>query len=159
MAELIIGVAVLATAITSLLAAFFGQITLTEHSRNFSFAVNDATRVLERLRQQNSGAACAAPSPAAPGGFASWDAWLADATANGGGGKSVQPNPLTNELVVTTSTGADPLQVTVAVCWRQRGRTLGECTWNGAQLTAVDLDGSGVITSPAMLSTLITCRR
>jgi hypothetical protein len=58
-----------------------------------------------------------------------------------------------------SSSGADPISLTVAVCWRHRGRVLGECQWVGGALTTNDADGNGIITSPAALSTLLTCRR
>ena len=159
--ELMIGAAILVIAMVSLLGAFMAQMTFNEHSRNHALATNDATRVMEQLRRQNSGASCTSPSAAAPGGFASWDAWLADTSANGGGGKSVQPNPAANELVVVTSSGNEPLTVTAAVCWRERSRTIGECTWNGASLAANPGAGGNpaVTESPAMLSTFMTCRR
>jgi len=98
-----------------------------------------------------------APGVGVPGGFATWDAWLDDAVT-GGGGKSIQPNPATQELITVTSAGVDPLQVTVAACWRHRERVVGECTWDGAALTANDADGNGIITSPAALATVVTCR-
>ena len=159
--ELMIGAVILAIAIVSLLGAFMAQMALNEHARNQALATNDAARVMEELRRQNSGAGCTAPSAAAPAGFANWNAWLADTTANGGGGKSVQPTPNTNELIAVTATGADPLTVTVAACWRQRERTIGECTWNGAALAANPGAGGNpaVTESPAELSTLLTCRR
>ena len=157
--ELLVGAVILMIGIVVMLGEVVSESTLNEHARNLTWALNDANRVMERLRQQNSGSGCTTPSAAAPTGFASWDAWLADTTASGGGGKSVQPNPTTNELVVVTSTGSDPLTITVAVCWRHRNRTLGECSWNGAQLVPSDTNGNGVIESPAMLSTLMTCRK
>ena len=159
--EVMIGAAILTVAIVALLGAFIAQITLNEHARNLSWASNDASRVMEQLRRQNSGGACALPSVTAPVGFASWDAWLADTTVNGGGGKSVQPAPAVNELVVVTPQGNDPLTVTVAICWRHRERTIGECTWNGAALAANPGAGGdpAVTESPAMLSTFLTCRR
>lgn len=156
--ELLVGAAILALAIVTLVDVFVRNLALTEHARNLAWAMNDATRVMERVRQQNSGAACTTPTLTPPTGFASWDAWLG--APAGGGGKSVQPNPATEELVVPPSTsGTDPIQVTVAVCWRHRGRTLGECQWVGGALTPSDADGNGIITSPATLSTLLTCRR
>lgn len=168
--ELTIGASILLLAIVTLLDAFGRQSILNTHSRNLTWAMNDANRVLERLRQQNSGAACAAPTAAMPSecdatgipadncteACASWDAWLGDAC---NGGKSIQPAPLTNELIVVSTSGADPLQVTAAVCWRSQERTLGECQWNGAQLSPSDTDGNGTITAPATLVTLLTCRR
>ena len=159
--ELVVGVAFMLIAIAAMLGAFWTQMTLNEHARNRTWASNDASRVMERVRQQNTGAACVAPSLAAPAGFATWDAWLADTTVNGGGGKSVQPDPGVNELVVVTPQGSDPVTITVAICWRNRSRTLGECTWNGAALSAdPGAGGNPAITeSPVMLSTLVTCRR
>ena len=159
--ELVLGAGMLVVAFTGLLQAWLSQLTLNEHSRDLSWAVNDADRVMERIRQQNASATCSVPTVTAPAGFASWDAWLADTTANGGGGKSIQPNPAVNELIVPSTSGADPIQVSVAVCWRNRGRTLGECAWNGAALSPNPGAGGdpAVTESPAMLSTLVSCRR
>lgn len=200
--ELLIGAAILVTAIVALLGAFLGQVTLNEHARNLTWAVNDANRVMEQVRQQNSGSGCTTPTavppssagcPGPPAGTClRWDQWLASTTpGTGGGGKSVQPSPNVNELIVVTcqdqdggaaasdhcergsqvgtgewtghpdgtATTFDPIRLTVAVCWRHRGRVLGECTWNGATLQANDADGDGVIESSAMLSTLMTCRQ
>lgn len=155
--ELLVGALVLSVAIVALLGAFLGQLTLSEHARRLAWAGNDASRVLEQVRRQNSGGACTTPSATPPAGFGSWDAWLADATAAGGGGKSIQP--AADELVVVTRVGANPLTVTVAVCWRHRNRILGECTGAGALAQNPGAGGDPLVTeSPAMLSTLITCR-
>lgn len=155
--ELLMGAVILAIVIVVLLEVMARHTILNEHSRNLSWAMNDATRLMEKMRQQNSGTACATPSVAPPTGFTSWDKWLG-ATA-GGGRKSIQPDPDTNELVVVTPKGTDPIQVTVAVCWRHRTRVVGECQWSGTQLERSDIDGNDVITSPAMLSTSLSCRR
>jgi type II secretory pathway pseudopilin PulG len=185
--ELLIGAVMMVIAITALMGAFFGQTVLNEHARNLTWAVNDAGRVLEQMRRVNTGDACAVPDASAPAGYANWNAWLAAAAGVGGGGKSIQPTPNTNELIVVTcrdnttaalcgdddqvsagewavaapNTNFDPIQVSVAVCWRHGLRTIGECTWNaGTQtLTANDADGDGTVESPGMLSTVITCRR
>lgn len=158
LAEFLMGAVILAIAIGALLGAFVGQLTVSEHARNLTWATNDAARVMEQLREQNSGSGCSTPSVAAPTGFASWDAWLLDTTTSGGGGESIG-GP--NELVVVTPVGTDPLQVTVAVCWRHRKRTIGECTWNGTVLSPNPGAGGNpaVTESPAMLSTLMTCRK
>ena len=157
--ELLIGAFILLVGIAAMFGAFASQTSLNEHTRNHTWAMEDASRVMERLRQQNTGAGCLAPSVTPPAGFASWDAWLASPAAIGGGGKSVQPTPATNELIVVSSSGSDPLNVTVAVCWISRTRVIGECTWNGPVLTPNDADGNGTITSPTMLSTMLSCRR
>ncbi|MBI2104358.1 MAG: hypothetical protein HYT90_02080 [Candidatus Omnitrophica bacterium] len=156
--ELLVGAVVLAVAVTALLGAFLGQLTMNEHARRLAWAANDASRVMEQVRRQNSGGACAAPSANPPAGFGSWDAWLADASASGGGGKSIEPAG--DELVVVTPAGANPLTVTVAVCWRHRARILGECTGAGALAPSPGAGGNPLVTeSPAMLATLVTCRR
>ena len=149
--ELLVAIVILGAAVVAWWNAFAAQASLAEFARQRTWASNDAIRVLEQLRWQNRGAGCVAPTIAAPAppftaaAFASWDAWLAD-SATGGGGKSLQAIPGTNESVAAVSTGADPLQVTIAVCWTHRGRALGDC------------DPAGGIASPAMLTTSITCR-
>ncbi len=185
--ELIVGAAMLTIAVAALMGAFLGQTTLNEHARNMTLAINDATRVLERLRQVNKGGACgnptAVPPPDCGGACTSWDAWLNSAI---GGGKSIQPSPATEERIFVTcqdsatlvycgsvdqvggaewqgpgvDTNFDPLRIAVAVCWRHRGRVIGECTWDAAaqRLLPNDVDANGVIDSPAMLSTVMTCR-
>jgi Tfp pilus assembly protein PilV len=179
--EVVLGTLALSVALAALLGAYLGQVTLNEHARNLSLAAHDANRVVEQLRLNNVGCA-GAPSAAAAGG---WNAWLNGQVP----GKSIQnPNQNAEEFVVVTcqnrgadaycgnaapaqvaaqewaSQGAattfDPLRVTVAVCWRHRNRTIGECAWNGAALTANDAggDNDGVVESPAMVTTLVTCR-
>ena len=198
LAEILLGGVVLAVAAASILGAYVGQVTLNEHARNLSLAIHDANRVIERMRQENSGVCN--PVDIVPPSGATWDAWLGTVAA--GGGKSIGINAVaaqTNELISVTcqdrdggalasdycrsnvaapgaqiaagewqadnSNGVmDPLRVTVAVCWRHRNRIIGECAPNGAALQAADNGGSGVhnitgvIESPAMLTTLITCR-
>ena len=152
--EVMVAAVLLVVAITTLLGALMGQISGNEFSRGLAWATNDASRVLEQIRRQNTGGTCTTPDVTPPAGFATWDAWLADPGAAGGGGKSVQPDPAANELVVVSTQGAVPLTVVVAVCWRHRGRVIGDCTWNGAALAA----NPGVTESPAMLSTVMMCR-
>jgi type II secretory pathway pseudopilin PulG len=135
----------------------------------------------EPLDPEGDGVVCPEVVPA---GVTSWNAWM---NAGGAGApKSLSPDPDINELIVVTcqshttpalpcgdadqvgvgewsvaagvDSNYDPLQVTVAVCWRHRNRVIGECAWDGAALSANDADGDGVIESPAMLTTLVTCR-
>lgn len=160
--ELLIGAALLVLGIVTMLGVLASQFALNEQARNASWALNDATRIMEYIRRQNSGSACQTPSAAVPGGFADWDAWLADTSSSGGGGKSVQPDPAANELIVVNTSGTDPLTITLSVCWRQRARTIGECAWENGALSADEslamADDTAEIDSPVMLSTLVTCR-
>ena len=170
LAEVVLGGTVLAIAVAAILGAYVGRVTLNEHARSLSLAIQDANRIIEQIRQQT--ASCGTnPDASAPGGFG-WDTWLTN-----NGEKSIQPVPADNELVVVTCqdsggtatfptcTGTDPIRVTVAICWRHRNRIIGECIPTGATLQAGgDTDGNGphniagVVESPAMLTTLVTCR-
>src|SRR3989338_8388413 len=179
LAEVLLGAMALSVAIAAILGAYIGQLTLNEHARNLSVAIQDANRVIERIRQQNTpcvGSTAPTALPPVPYNTAvnRWDEWLADTTATGGGGKSIQPLPNVNELVVLTAqnragtatwvagSGENQIRVTAAVCWRHRARTIGECDWNGANLVENELlnmpTDTTAIDSPAMLTTLVTCR-
>lgn len=65
----------------------------------------------------------------------------------------------------------DPMQVTVSVCWRHRGRVIGECLWPpgaaGWDATPANWDTDvaypgtdrpNIIDSPVSVTTLVTCR-
>ncbi|MBI4597604.1 MAG: hypothetical protein HY737_04285 [Candidatus Omnitrophica bacterium] len=169
--EVLIGVFILVIGLAGFFRAIVSQTVLNEHSRNFTLAMNDSRRVLERIRQQNTSDACVTPSalpPQLPVAYLSWDAWLAD--LNGGGGKSIRPD--SNELIAVTcqkadnsgfcGAGDDPIHLTIAVCWRHRSRTIGDCTWNGNLLIENNPGASGdpnVVNSPAQLQTVMSCRR
>lgn len=183
--EVLLAIVVLVVAISAILGAYVGQQTLNEHARNLTLATQDAERVIEQLRSNN--AQCNIPTAATAGG---WNAWLdaqvpaksvpnPDANAgerivvtcqdqDGGvlstdycGRNAPTPQVATEEWTFqAASTAFNPVRVTVAVCWRHRGRTIGECAWDGASLTPSDSGTGvvGVIESPAMLTTLVTCR-
>jgi type II secretory pathway pseudopilin PulG len=181
--EVVLGAVTLALVASAVLGAYVSQVTLNEHARSLSVAVQDANRVIEQIRQNNIG--CGSPS-IVPNGAASWNVWM---NAGGAGApKSLVSDPDINELIVVTcqshtnpvlpcgdadqvGTGEwlgdpgfdsdyDPLRVSVAVCWRSRNRVIGECAWDGAALTPNDAggDNDGIVESPAMLTTLVTCR-
>jgi len=159
--EFLIGAVVLVVAIVSLLGLSVGQAGLNEHARNLSWAISDASRVMEELRRLNSGAACAAPT-VTPQGVATWNEWL----AGPGGGKSLEAAGLPAQslefVALSSAGGPDPLQMTVAICWRHRNRVFGECVWNGTALVpqqgANGFPNDGVVQSQAMVATEMTCR-
>ena len=166
LAEVVLGGMALSVAVAAILGAYIGQLTLNEHARNLSVAIQDANRVIEQLRQQNTSAAgcTTAPTAVPPTGAwgTNWDLWLDN--AGGGGGKSIQPTPAVNELVVVTAqdrdgninwtpgSGLNPIRVTAAVCWRHRNRTLGECTWSGTNLSGADGAVPGPLRLPGLWS-------
>lgn len=191
--EVILAGVTLALAITALLGAFLSQLTLNEHARSLSLAVHDANRVIEQIRQDNVNCLRPNVDPRdLAGAPTNWNAWLQaqgkslpnsateelvvvtclrrDAGAPPatpgdycgiGGTAQMGPGEWRTNAGTTTY---DPLQVIVSVCWRQRGRVIGECIWNGAALAASDGGNgpnarAGVIESPASMTTLVTCRR
>lgn len=90
--EIMLGTSIMVIVLVAMLGSFFGQSTLNQNSRNMMAAMNDATRVMEQIRQQNVasvvGSTCAQPTPfpsARPGVFKngaivgwmeSWNEWL-----------------------------------------------------------------------------------
>ena len=181
----------LLVAFTALLGVILGQMTMNEHARNLTLAVHDANRVLEQIRQDNVSCTTPEVNPTnLSGAPTSWDAWL---QAQGKSLSALNEQILVTCLrqnpsappvnpgdycgmggtaqigsgewrVNPGTTSFDPIQLTVSVCWRHRGRVLGECQWNGAALLPADGGGSGpssltgIIESPASLTTLVTCR-
>ena len=148
--EMILGAAILVIVLAAFMGGFFGQAFLNSRARNLTAAMNDATRVMERIRQQNTGSGCATPDARPPGTFTSWNAWLTDTSSSGGGGMSINSPALIEQIVVTCQDGSstatpapycgpdqvgasewqvgagsgfDPIRVTVAVGWYEPGRT------------------------------------
>jgi hypothetical protein len=140
-----LGAAVLAIAIAALLGAFLGESFLVAPAQALQGAMADGTRVMEQLRQQNIG--CAAPSARPPAPHESWDAWLDaqdPAKVLGQAGEAIVvtcqdadggllpsdycgPNQVgTQEWKLNAAvTSFDPVQVTVAVGYRVKGRVVG----------------------------------
>ena len=167
--EFLIAAMLFTVSIVALLGAYVSQSALNEHARDLSWAMTDANRVMEEIRLRNSnpcvgvGAVPVATSPLGgvnPG--PGWDDWLRGA----GGGKSLEqaaaPARSQEYVVVSGIEGTDPMQITVAVCWREHARIVGECAWNGAVLSPSQgsngFPNDGIIQSQVMLMTRMTCR-
>lgn len=120
--EMLLGASIMSIVLIALIGAYLGQTAINMHARNLTLAMNDATRVMEAIRQQNIGAGCAATGPVAipPNPFTSWDAWLADLT-NGGGGKSIGPTPAHERVIVTCQDGSGETNPT-AYCGSNQAR-------------------------------------
>ncbi len=103
--EVLLGSAIMTIVVVALLGAFFGQTFLNTNARNLTAAMNDATRVMEEIRRQNTG--CQIPTVLPPNNT-SWNAWLEGV----GGGKTVNrvlpaANRNASELVVVTCQDED----------------------------------------------------
>jgi len=147
-----LGASILAVAIVALLGAAFGQSFLSASARNLTLGMNDATRIMEQMRESNLGCTTPTALPPLKGDakdpelrFETWDQWLSSLDP----GKNMEPSAL--ELVAVTcengdgteycgknqvstkewtrgnrpETNFDPIRVTVAVGWRQQQRVMG----------------------------------
>lgn len=122
--ELVIGIAVLITALLGLLGVFVGIHALNESARNQTIATHLADRVMEEIR--NSDFATEIQPNAQAATDANWVAWAAAHNL------SLTDANLTNVSVdfdppfeggepETWSTTADPLRIQVRVNWVERG--------------------------------------
>src|SRR3989338_6029530 len=97
--EIMLGTSIMVIVLVAMLGSFLGQSTLNQNSRNMMAAMNDATRVMEQIRQQNTG--CSIPSAVPPANYTRWDDWLRAQNP----GKSIQPSSGSSqdvELVAVT---------------------------------------------------------
>ena len=108
--ELMLGASILSIVFVALMGAAIGQSFLNTNARYLTAAMNDATRVMEQIRLQNTNGqgTCVQPTPIPsakpPGSYNSWNEWLTDPA--GGGGKSItQPDAL--ELIAVTCQDQD----------------------------------------------------
>jgi type II secretory pathway pseudopilin PulG len=93
--EIVLGAVTLAIVTSAVLGAYVGQITLNEHARNLSLAVQDANRVIEAIREDNAG--CTAPDIVPDDGSTSWDQWM----STGGAGDGIVESPAMLTTLVT----------------------------------------------------------
>lgn len=109
--EMLMGLSIMTVVFVALIGAFLGQSFLNANARYLTAAMNDATRVMEQIRQQNTGSqgTCAQnppfPSAQPPGTFPDWNTWLI--SPSGGGGTSVTRSDMTQsngmiELIAVT---------------------------------------------------------
>ena len=118
--EIMLGASIIAIITVALMGGYLGQSYLNENARNLMAAMNDATRVMEEIRNQNTAANCASHVPAdrpsvrpppltggllcpPPGGAQceSWNDWL-DAQLAGQGKSIRRPTSNVYEIVVVT---------------------------------------------------------
>lgn len=122
--ELVIGIAVLITALLGLLGVFVGISALNESARNQTIATHQADRIMEEIRNSNFTTEIQ-PNAQAPTD-ANWIAWAANHSLD-----LTEPNltsvsvdfdpPFEGGESETWSTAADPLRIQVRVNWVERG--------------------------------------
>jgi prepilin-type N-terminal cleavage/methylation domain-containing protein len=109
--ELLLACAILAYALSVILSTFIMTVELNEMSRNLITATTHLEAVLEEIR----GTTFENVETAIGTGTWNWD--TTEITNNG-------LAPLNSESIVTTSSGSNPLTVTVSVTWEDnRGRS------------------------------------
>lgn len=101
--ELICAVAILVVALVGLLSSYAGCFNLVESSTNTSIAVNEAQRIMEEMRTRNLTNIVSED----------WLAWVEDKGCN----------CLNHETINVSYIGADPLQISVKVGWKEKERT------------------------------------
>lgn len=106
--ELLLAAAILVFVLSGILALFMNCIILNESNRNLTHATSHAQYVMEGIKHTSF----ADIAGDIASGLWNWNA--AAVAANG-------LTALDSENIVTTASGANPLQVTVTVTWNDRG--------------------------------------
>lgn len=110
--ELLVVVAILAYSLSAILATFSNTVALNEMSRNLTTATTHAEYILENIRSTSVFSNIATNISSG-----TWN-WSASTVSTNG------LNALNNESITTTSSGSNPLTVTVTVSWNDlQGRS------------------------------------
>ena len=113
--ELLVAMGILAFVITGLLSLFLNIMFLNVSSRNTTIAITHARNIFEDIRNAPFAGLQARINA---GGANGWDLNSAQLQA------TYNLNPLPNETIATSSpsaVGADPMEVSVQILWRDRG--------------------------------------
>ena len=141
--ELLISLFIGVVVIGALLGLVNYTSELQETSRNKMIALNDARQVIEQIKY--------AADTSFDNAISQYSA-VANQTFTPAGLDARGQIVLNN----VTRGGGDLFDVTVLVCWRQKGnRIIGECRNSGGVLQFSDLDGDGNLESPCSLTTAI----
>ena len=111
--ELLVSTAILSYAASAILVGFINNMELAQDGRNLTRAMTHADYVLEDIRHTSFGTIIT---------LASSGNWNWDATALSSRGL----NPLKNESINTSTTGSNPLEITISVSWtdfKERSQT------------------------------------
>lgn len=139
--EVMIATAILVTVLCGILATYIACFELISTSKNLTLAINSAQRKIEEIRNYSfSGIST----------DYNWTTFTVDEIT------------LENSrgIVYVDNSNPDLLEITISVCWRQRGnRIIGEdLDLDGILDAGEDSNANGIIDSPVQLVTLITQR-
>ncbi len=145
--ELMIAVAILAIILLGLLAVFTSCFKLNETSRNLTVAINGAQKKIEEIRNSTFSSVYSIYNGAA---------FEVDGLDNSDSEGSI----------MVDNTNPALLEVTVTVCWRQKGgRIIGEDNGGGGGIAldgklngTEDTNVNNILDSPAQIVTLMTRR-
>lgn len=112
--ELMICIAIVSTALLSLLVGYTACLTLNEISRNMMVATEEARRVVEEMRSLSVSALSDITSR-------DWTTWAAANGFNNLPSETVAV-AYTDRDATGTGTDDDPLDVTVTINWQEKGR-------------------------------------
>ena len=138
--EVALGAAILTVVLLSIISVYIKCIELVSASKSMTFAVNEAQAKMEGIRDHNY--------------------YLIYADYNNGTFTVPGIAPGGNKGVIyVDNSDPDLLKVTISVCWRERGRIIGEdINFNGVLDSGEDKNYNGIIDSTAQLVLLITQR-
>ncbi len=136
--EIVLAVAILGSVLCAILAIYASCFTLATTSKNVNISTNAALSLIEEIRS----------SP--------FDNIMDDYN---GLNFIVNDILLSRGVIFVDDTNADLLEVTVAVCWRQGNRVIGEdANLNGTLDAGEDINGNGIIDSPVKFVTRVVNR-
>ena len=138
--ELMVVSGITITALVGLLGTYVACFELTEITRNSQLAIISAQAVLEEMRNTAFTSIYST--------YEGYEFSVSGMAAASGRGR-----------VDVDNTNTSLLNVTVGVCWRQKGgRIIGECYSAAGNVTFNDTNGNGVLDSPVQISTLMAQR-
>jgi prepilin-type N-terminal cleavage/methylation domain-containing protein len=136
--EMLIAVAILAYALCGMLAMYISCFDLISISKNTSIATSAAQGLMEEIRSHT----------------------FNDIVSDYDGlNFTVNNMPANRGVVYVNDTDPELLRVTISICWRQKGRVVGEdANLNGIPEATEDVNHNNIIDSPVELISLMVNR-
>ncbi|MDD4954470.1 MAG: prepilin-type N-terminal cleavage/methylation domain-containing protein [Candidatus Omnitrophica bacterium] len=136
--EVLIALAILIIAISSILVTYLSCFMLIDTDKNINIATNAAQALMEEIRST--------PFTEIMNDY-------------NGLNFTINDIPESMGVVYVDDTNPELLQITISACFRHRGRVIGEdSNLNGNLDVGEDVNGNGIIDSPVELTTRIANR-